>query len=800
MQSLVRCMPLVMFSMILLLGPGRIGNAAETGMLIPDISKTRILEGSADVSYSDESYRSPGIITLADLKGRRALVQIGNEMGVEGGRTYYLSAWIRTVSSESRGRTQLRTVVSWKDGSGKELETLESPWAIADYGWMEYGDAGVAPKEAASCVICLEYMFSSLGPPPPGFRPVTFAVNNVMLARTPRVEVSTGRRGNIIFEGEPLRIALNIDDSPEHFGRSEVQGTVLDYWRNPVERFAVEIGEGSVEKEFIFAGLPRGYYSVEWTLRRDGRRMRDGMLAAAIVPSLHARIPDRVVPFAVDAGLSAPVDGKPEITMNEGSYMAMCAGVHTLRERPGPKERMLRAAKTQQEAGIDPYHILSQSFRNCLRNSGASDSSSGDLFLMEVYNGTRQLTAEFGDLLRFWEVWNEPDIFFFPGRAEEFAAISKAAYLGAYAGNPNARVLLGSLAHVAGDWYEDVMKNGYKDYFDIFNMHYYIKPIGVVDRIRSNRAFMRKFGFIDKPIWLTELGFYNYKDNDGTWWRSEKEQAIHAVRAACHSVAEGVDKFFIFYLQEFLENSWAVWGITRRNWTPKPAYAAYANMTYMLGRGRYIGYFDTGLPSGYAYVFDNGKTPVTVMWAEEEGTIKLPGDNLAAWDIMGAPVSPDKISRYPVYVTGADLSSLSFHPLDWGTPVYEAPDLEALATILSLRGIREKDAPLYPEFRSRDRKDPLVYSPGEIIELEFKVCNLSANGKSLTCAWDVPEGWQILDDARNEVYASPWSEQNIRIRIKPVNAAAGAYYEMAVNAQAEGRTISPAYLRIKMQD
>jgi hypothetical protein len=223
-------------------------------------------------------------------------------------------------------------------------------------------------------------------------------------------------------------------------------------------------------------------------------------------------------------------------------------------------------------------------------------------------------------------------------------------------------------------------------------------------------------------------------------------------------------------------------------------------MTYTLGRGIYLGYFDLGIPGSYGYVFDNGTEPVLVAWAEEERKITVPGKNLAATDIMGAPASPDIISRYPVYITGADLSSLSFHRVDWGIPHYEKPDLEALSTLLSLRCVREKDAPLYPEFRNRLRKDPPVYEIGEPVTVELKICNFSGETKTVALDWVLPDGWEIAGGTDDAMLASPWSEHNVKLIINPANTSPGGFYEIQVSGEAPGRDIAPAYMRIQMGD
>ena len=233
---------------------------------------------------------------------------------------------------------------------------------------------------------------------------------------------------------------------------------------------------------------------------------------------------------------------------------------------------------------------------------------------------------------------------------------------------------------------------------------------------------------------------------------------------------------------------------------PKPAYTSYAMMSHILGKGKYIGYMDLGVPNSYGYVFDTGEEPVLVAWAADEASVRLPGDELKALDIMGTPASPDKISEYPIYVSGIDLSyRRNFNRMEWKYEPYEKPDLEELATVLSLRAVKEKDAALYPKFRTRARKHPVPFEKDETVTLELKVCNFSDNAKSVDLDWTLPEGWEITGHAFKSVYASPWSEQNLRIELRPETQAAGSFYDIAVNGAAPGRTVTQAYCRVQIK-
>jgi hypothetical protein len=775
----------------------------------------KVVSGNVVLEHSADGYKSPGTVTLRDLKVASspgpypsnrggALVALGKEFQVVAGTSYHLSAWIKAQGKRGwSSRTQSRALVKWYDSAHKEASSFVTPWAFGDYDWLEYSSAGVAPANAVTAQTFLDARISSLGPNPGGWRPTTFLYTHVTVSRTPTIAITTGKQCNLIFEGEPLTLDISVDDIPEGFENAVIEGVVFDYWRTPVDTFEIALSGRPLHTVHTVPSRNRGYYSVEWTLKKGGVPVRNSVIAVSVIPAPASRYPDEDSPFALDAGLSMPFDKKREVTLRNGTHMALCAGVRLLRGRNGP----LSALKFMRTKEVDSYHILWRAFSKCLRNAGPEDTSTGSLHLREVYDGAKRHVQKYGDLVRYWEVWNEPDVFFFSGRAEEFAAMQKAGYLGAYAaGDPRVRVLLASWSAIPDPWHEDLCRNGVDEYFDIFNMHYYDTydpeydgAVGVVARIQRYQGILQKCEIPSKESWLTEMGYPCERDRDGTWWRSEQEQAVHAVQATCYSLATGMDKFFYFYLQEFLENGWYLWGITRRNWTPKPAYTAYANMTYELGKGRYIGEFDLGVPDSYGYVFESGAGPVLVAWAQAEHALDLPGVDLTASDIMGAPTSAGTLSQYPIYIRGIDLESPRFRRAEREHLPYSPPDIEKLATFLCLRAVTDEDATLDTRDWSRKRKEPLVVSPDEKVSLELKVCNFSDNAKIVAFNWKIPAGWEFVTSTHAAFDAGPWSENDLSVELLPHNAQSGSFYSIEVSGTAPGRTITPAYMRVKMQ-
>ncbi len=131
----------------------------------------------------------------------------------------------------------------------------------------------------------------------------------------------------------------------------------------------------------------------------------------------------------------------------------------------------------------------------------------------------RTLADRYKGKIKYWEIWNEPDIrMFFTGTTDKMVELVKAAYQILKAADPENMIIsppvTGYLTLIP--WLDDFLKKGGKDYIDIIGTHFYVwslidtpeKSILTAKRIR---AYAKKNGIPDIPVWDTECGFR--KDN-----------------------------------------------------------------------------------------------------------------------------------------------------------------------------------------------------------------------------------------------------------------------------------------------
>lgn len=124
------------------------------------------------------------------------------------------------------------------------------------------------------------------------------------------------------------------------------------------------------------------------------------------------------------------------------------------------------------------------------------------------------------------EVLNEGNTGRWPGvwerAAHLYVPVLKAGYLATKAYNPDILVLSSGIWQHPMYYLEDMYKAGAKDYFDVFNFHYYIEGQAAdhggplyFDAVRGSLSYlvayyydvMKKYGDGDKPIWVTEFGW-----------------------------------------------------------------------------------------------------------------------------------------------------------------------------------------------------------------------------------------------------------------------------------------------------
>jgi hypothetical protein len=116
------------------------------------------------------------------------------------------------------------------------------------------------------------------------------------------------------------------------------------------------------------------------------------------------------------------------------------------------------------------------------------------------------------------EIWNEANnAAFWSGTEQDYEAVLRDAYRAVHpSGTP---VVLSGAEHIDEPWYRRLLSDGYGSDFDILGVHPYPNnkanldaadylnghPPNTIDALRTD---LKTFGFPDKPIWVTEMGYW----------------------------------------------------------------------------------------------------------------------------------------------------------------------------------------------------------------------------------------------------------------------------------------------------
>jgi hypothetical protein len=208
----------------------------------------------------------------------------------------------------------------------------------------------------------------------------------------------------------------------------------------------------------------------------------------------------------------------------------------------------------------------------------------------------RQLVGRYKDRIHQWEIWNEPNIFFWQGPKELYAEMLKKSYAAIKEVDPSAQVLGISTAGIDRAFIDKMLKLGAP--FDVLTIHPYRTKyddqafindlMKVSDQVKSPDGKRR-------PVWLTEMGWATHTPHhvlgQGFQPVSQRTQAELIARVYLASIVSGIEPRTFWYDFRndgddpiYFEHNM---GIMRRDGRGKPAYRAYAVLAQTLDGMKY---------------------------------------------------------------------------------------------------------------------------------------------------------------------------------------------------------------------
>jgi len=594
--------------------------------------------------------------------------------------------------------------------------------------------------------------------------------------------VSSQAPGNLFIAGRPVAFAL-----------ADVSGKVSyeleDYFGEQIATGVLPVA--SEPMTLALPGLVPGYYELRCTDAEDTASAPLGVVLDR---------GDRPLPaaghVAIDTALRWCV---PEQQRKPMARMLRLAGIPWVRERiswwgvQGGEDSAFNWGSYQDT--MDLLHAeglrISQAFCSTpdWAYSGKSQRPPEDL--RTVYRALRAASSHFHEQIPAWEVYNEP-YWAFPGLADSYAGVLKAAYWGVRDGAPDAVVLPGSLIHWVTPFARNLAECGAGDYFDVLNVHRYHSPYGFEPALSSHREVWRENGQPDHPLWITEtnLLFWASEGADKRLLgRGEQHRsARYVAQAVPLALAAGVEKIFFFMLPDRREGD-VQFGFLRPDMTPYPSFVALSAAANILGESTYLGRLITAAPCD-AHVFSTPKGNVLVAWADSETSLTIPTEQpaLQVANLFGAERTVPVTGGEAVITLGPD----AVYVLDVGNRLKKA-----LTETPPPQGQR---SPLKPsrvvlaghcDLPIHKWRNWYVIAGLEPIEFTVDVYNFDEETPTRGLVEVIPpHGWQVTD-GRHEVELEPMGRESFTCQLWPTGDALGPL-KLFVRGEFPNTSVAPS--------
>jgi len=276
----------------------------------------------------------------------------------------------------------------------------------------------------------------------------------------------------------------------------------------------------------------------------------------------------------------------------------------------------------------------------------------------------RALVERYKGRIRHWEIYNEPNIFFWSGPKELYPVMLRRAYETIKAADPEAKVLGVSTAGIDRAFVQRVLEAGAP--FDILTIHPYRG--GLVERqfVAELRQVSEQVG--RRPVWITEMGWPT--QIGGTPEREQAELLARCYLSAMASGAVGSMSWYDFRSDGpdpfYHEDNF---GVLTGDLRPKPAYRALLMVLRRLNQGAFTARED--FPAGVWALQRGGVLAVWCPAATVALRCRVAGE-VTVTNLMGealqtagaGDVSVRLRRGKPVFLSGAPVTPLGADTLE----------------------------------------------------------------------------------------------------------------------------------------
>ncbi|MDA3959613.1 MAG: family 1 glycosylhydrolase [Planctomycetota bacterium] len=509
-----------------------------------------------------------------------------------------------------------------------------------------------------------------------------------------QVDVDTGTPYHVLRTDRNDRLALVVRNPSDSTVTAQVALRVEGVDRSvqePQRELTIAAGETIRWEDFVTVS-GYGQWFVDYSLRAtDSDKSVKGLLSfARMQPAGPTPFRREGFQFGVNGGIpengsSAKMDSAAEAIAIAGIKVVRTSLVWEALQYGGRKSwamekvadygRMIDAAQAQ---GIECQVLLGYGVP---WNAPEADQKSGhraDWQFSPPNHGDMQawldyvnlMVTTFGDRVRYWEVWNEPDLWhFWQGSSDDYIELLRTTYQAIKAKDPAHQVLTGGFALLDGH-------GGHKEpgfqrnvcvkaepYYDILAHHRHGHIDGFMREVDGPLAAIRaELKDPAKPLWFNETAINTPDDR-------YRAQAAGLVKKITFGWSRGSSGHVWYQMisGDLSLQSRRKWGLMASGHYPKPNYVAYNALVHQLGQQRHDVVFERSgdrRALGFAPMAENGGDYVTVLWddyawqPQDLVTLAVGESSVSVVDMMGnaAPLAVHQgvvvldSSLYPRYL------------------------------------------------------------------------------------------------------------------------------------------------------
>jgi hypothetical protein len=238
--------------------------------------------------------------------------------------------------------------------------------------------------------------------------------------------------------------------------------------------------------------------------------------------------------------------------------------------------------------------------------------------------------------IKQWEIWNEPNIFFWQGPKDMYAQLLTKSYAAIKEIDPEAQVLGLSTAGIDQKFISRMLE--LQAPFDILTIHPYrthLNDQAFIEDLKKVSDLVKLPDGERRPVWLTEMGWATHTPHNTLRQdfapNTLRAQAEFIARSYLCAIVSGVEpKTFWYDFRNdgddpiYFEHQM---GIINNDFSRKPAYLAYATLTRVLRGKRLVG--PVPAPQGVlAFRFKptaGGSGETIVLWSPQaDALVELP--------------------------------------------------------------------------------------------------------------------------------------------------------------------------------